>query len=110
MHLAGEFLGVPVVGAGEEGCGVVLFGLGGGELVGVGIAGGGVGAGAGGFVFGVEGGVEVVGLAGVPFQPACGSDVIAHDGVEVDDGGVGTPRAAEEDVRFAGLGGEAAVD
>ena len=72
-------------------------------------SGGGVGSGAGGFVLGVVGGVEVVGVAGVPLAPSGGEDVGAHLGVHVDDGGVGAPGAGKPDVLLAGFGGEAAV-
>jgi hypothetical protein len=79
------------------------------ELVRFGLAGGWVGAGADGFVLRVEDGVEPVRDAGGPLAPACGFDVALHHAVQVDDGGIVSPWAAEEDVLLAGLGGEVAV-
>ena len=89
--------------------GGVFRGLSGAELVGVGVTGGRVSAGAGGFVLGVEDRVEVVGLARVPLAPARGVNMRAHLGIEEDDGSIGAPWPAQEDVALAGLGDEAAM-
>src|SRR6266567_174773 len=98
--------GVPVVGAefgaGEEGGGEILFGFGGGELVGPWDAGRGRRAGAGGVGFGVVGGGLVGGFA--PVVPAGGVEFGGERGIDVDDAGVGAPGAAEAN-HFAGRGG-----
>jgi hypothetical protein len=64
------------------------------EQVGVGIAIGGMGAGAGGSIFGVGNRVEEVRFKGMPFAPSGGDNVIAHYGVREGHGGKRAPGPA----------------
>ena len=64
-----------MIGAGEKTGGFILLCFSAGELVRFGLAGGWVGAGAGGFVLRVEGGVEPVRDPWGPLAPAGGFDV-----------------------------------
>ncbi len=72
-----------------------MFQVCGGELACVRCAGGGAGTGAGGVLFGVEGGLQDAAV--VPVRPACGLQAFVDVRVDKDDARVVAPRATEED-------------
>jgi len=77
--------------------------------MGFGFARSGIGAGTSGLEFGEESGVEVVSFAGMPFAPAVGVNVSAQFGVEVNDGSIGAPGAAEINTGHSGLSSHSAM-
>src|SRR4029078_5336841 len=98
-----------MIGASEDSRGLVSSSLGGGELLGVWIAFVDVRARTGRVVFGVEDRLHVVRFTGVPFAPAGGLDVRTHFGIQGEHARQRAPRAAQPDVRHAGLRGQLAM-
>ena len=98
-----------MVGSGKEAPSFVQLRLVGSELVGVRVARCRIRARAGRFVLGIEDGIEIMRLTGMPLVPSGGVNVSAHLAVEINDGSVGAPWPAKVHMRLPGLGGEATV-
>src|ERR1035438_6194680 len=98
---------IPTVGAAEENFGAEIAGFGGGERLRPLHAGGRVGAGTIGGVFGKP--RTLFGGFFVPVVPTLGADVVAHPAFQIHHARIVAPGAAQEYVVHAGIGRQPAV-